>query len=259
MLDAEFLSIKKIKHQFIAELLDSKYSYEQRNNTYDFVVRDPTSANPRISATNTSTNPYSKAILDEIANPANLILDCGCGYKTINFKNVVFLDMLEFDNVDVISDCEVLPFKDGVFDCVISQTVLEHVKNPFRGASEIKRVLKQGGRVFCEVPFLQPVHNYPAHYFNMTHQALAHLFEDGMEITEQFIDRSGEPLWFLNWFLNIWLQGLDDQDGREFKSLRIGDLAESVDKFWDNDFVKNLNREHKQQIACTNTLIAIKK
>jgi hypothetical protein len=42
------------------------------------------------------------------------------------------------------------------------------------------------------VPFLQPLHGYPHHYFNMTHMGVRSLFEDQIEIEQVArMERSG--------------------------------------------------------------------
>jgi SAM-dependent methyltransferase len=57
-----------------------------------------------------------------------------------------------------IADAHRLPFRDGSFDGVWIQAVLEHVLEPWTVAEEIHRVLKPGGLVFAETPFMQQVH-----------------------------------------------------------------------------------------------------
>ena len=61
-----------------------------------------------------------------------------------------------------------LPFKDNIFDAVISEAVLEHVHSPNRVVSEIYRVLKPGGYICVAVPFLQGYHASPHDYQRWT-------------------------------------------------------------------------------------------
>ena len=85
------------------------------------------------------------------------------------------LSMLEFSKKDVISidplmdeydkiykhdgleriamDGENLEFGDNTFDFVVNINVIDHTPNPDKMLSEIKRVLKPGGRLYFEVHF----------------------------------------------------------------------------------------------------------
>jgi SAM-dependent methyltransferase len=45
------------------------------------------------------------------------------------------------------ADIEALPFADGVFDCVLANRVLYHVRNLGEGLAQIARVLRPGGRL----------------------------------------------------------------------------------------------------------------
>jgi len=52
----------------------------------------------------------------------------------------------------VRSRTEHLPFRDGLFDCIIMVDALHHVVNQLATASELWRVLKPGGRLLIEEP-----------------------------------------------------------------------------------------------------------
>lgn len=83
--------------------------------------------------------------------------------------------------VDVACDAHDLPFADGQFDGVVIQSVLEHVLDPHRVVSEIHRVLRPGGLVLAETPFMQQVHE-GAHDFTrfslLGHRRLFRHFEE---------------------------------------------------------------------------------
>jgi SAM-dependent methyltransferase len=66
----------------------------------------------------------------------------------------------EEHNVDLIMPSDyVIPFPDGWFDLMISGSTLEHVKNPWRLAIEIARVVKPGGTIIFGAPFIWPLHD----------------------------------------------------------------------------------------------------
>lgn len=119
-------------------------------------------------------DPNIQAIIEEYKD--GLVLDCGAGRKPVYYENVVNYEIVNYDSTDVIGVAEELPFIDNAFDAVLSVAVLEHLRDPFSAAKEMSRVLKPGGKLFCAVPFLQPFHGYPSHYYNMTHVGLANLF-----------------------------------------------------------------------------------
>ncbi|PIN86229.1 hypothetical protein COV19_05465 [Candidatus Woesearchaeota archaeon CG10_big_fil_rev_8_21_14_0_10_44_13] len=51
-----------------------------------------------------------------------------------------------------VMDAERMDFKDGFFDIVFSQGVIEHFRNPDKVMGEQKRVLKKGGFLVIDVP-----------------------------------------------------------------------------------------------------------
>jgi SAM-dependent methyltransferase len=67
-------------------------------------------------------------------------------------------DVYRGPRTQIICDAHELPFPGESFDGVIVQAVLEHVMDPQKVASEIHRVLKPGGLVYSEIPFMQQVH-----------------------------------------------------------------------------------------------------
>jgi uncharacterized protein YbaR (Trm112 family) len=68
----------------------------------------------------------------------------------------------------LICDGHDLPFKDGSFDAVVAQAVFEHVADPVRVVSEVRRVLKSGGYIYADTPFLQPAHATPFDFHRFT-------------------------------------------------------------------------------------------
>lgn len=85
------------------------------------------------------------------------------GQGISRFIKSPLLDIIESDvsfgpKTQIILDAHNIPFQEETFDCVIAQAVLEHVVDPQQCVSEIYRVLKPGGIVYSEIPFMQQVH-----------------------------------------------------------------------------------------------------
>jgi SAM-dependent methyltransferase len=187
-----------------------------------------------------------------------LILDCGSGFPMQDYSNVINLEIEEYANTDVISVGEALPFVSDSFDAVFSFSVLEHVKNPFKSANELVRVLKPGGTMYLSVPFLQPVHAYPHHYFNMTGQGLRSLVEESIEIISSGVPVSGHPLFTLSWILNSWARGLPRESREEFENKSIKDFLYSPELLINDPYVKEIDSNVLDDIACTTMILGRK-
>jgi SAM-dependent methyltransferase len=71
---------------------------------------------------------------------------------------VIAFDILVSPFIQFVADAHQVPLADGTVDAVVVQAVLEHVLEPGAVVAEIHRVLRPGGLVYAETPFLQPVH-----------------------------------------------------------------------------------------------------
>lgn len=131
-----------------------------------------------------STHPYNPKA-QQLIDTSKLVLDFGAGVQTPDRlrDHVINLDAIHFPYVDVVNTCRTLPFRDGVFDAVISQAVFEHLPDPFLAAQEVHRVLRPGGMALIDTAFMQPFHGDPDHYFNMTRSGLLKIMK-GFEIVE---------------------------------------------------------------------------
>jgi SAM-dependent methyltransferase len=128
------------------------------------------------------SNPYPQRFLDLLAGTDGRVLDCGSGGRT--HPRVVSLEIEPHPNNTVQADALALPFAAESFSLVLSQAVLEHVTDPQRYVDELHRVLVPGGLLWIEAAFLQPVHQAPRHFFNVTPFGLAHLCRR-FEVVEQ--------------------------------------------------------------------------
>lgn len=232
--------------------------YPVTTNAWDF-LDDATRANFGIvDTTNVSSNTYDGIALNMIAELQDgLILDCGAGSQAHYFPNVVNLEIADYTSTDVLAVGERLPFADATFDAVFSFAVLEHVLNPTTCVEEIKRVLKPGGVVYCQVPFLQPVHAYPNHYFNMTSHGLTSLFAE-LDVRHVGSFPFGQPIFGLSWFLNVYAASLPDETRAAFLATSVGDLLTHPDGMLAKDFVIDLDEGARDTLSCCNYLLAVK-
>jgi len=72
--------------------------------------------------------------------------------------DVIKADIEYSENLDIACDGGMLSFKESSFDAVILQAVLEHAKNHKDIIKESRRVLKDGGYIYAEMPFIQGEH-----------------------------------------------------------------------------------------------------
>lgn len=248
--------LKDFKEEFFC--VNCGVSFPQTDTSYNFLTLELRKLFSIIETDNISSNAYG-GVIDQLITELEdgLILDCGAGNRHVQFNNIINYEIVDYPSTDVLGVGEKLPFKDNTFDAILSLAVLEHVMDPFKCASEIMRVLKTGGKLLCQVPFLQPYHGYPHHYYNMTEQGLINLFK-GLSVESCKVPLNGHPIFTLSWFLNIWCNGLKNYDLEYFKNLKIKDILDPGENYLNEPYVKNLDQKCQRDIASVNFLIAIK-
>ena len=85
---------------------------------------------------------------------------------------VIQLDVGWGPDVTLVADAMRLPLADASVDSVVLQAVLEHVPEPDAVIREAARVLKPGGYIYVEMPFLQGFHADPHDYQRYTVEGL---------------------------------------------------------------------------------------
>jgi SAM-dependent methyltransferase len=87
------------------------------------------------------------------------------------------LDLIPDPTADVAGSAARLPIRSKSCDTILCFNVLEHVFQHASALSEIRRVLKPGGKVYAYVPFLVAVHADPYDYWRYTGATLEDVFK----------------------------------------------------------------------------------
>jgi SAM-dependent methyltransferase len=249
------VALRRAKMARVLPFLRSDLPYTHHDGKFNFLTEELRRQTAISDTENVGANAYPVAAEDMIKRyPNGLLLDCGAGKRDVYHTNVVNLEIVDYDSTDVIGVGEQLPFKDGTFDGVISIAVLEHVRDPFACAAEMVRVLKPGGEIACEVPFLQPLHGFPHHYYNMTPQGLRALFERSIAIDDVCVLPSARPIWWLVWAVQRWAEALDPASRQAFLSVTIADLLRPATDFLERPWVTGLPAESNFELAAATFL-----
>jgi SAM-dependent methyltransferase len=201
-------------------------------------------------------------IVELEGNPNKLYADIGAGLRPIVWPNCAYVEVYPSLTADILVDphCK-LPFRDASIDGIGCFAVLEHVDKPWEMAFEIARVVKPGGKIFIDWPFLQPVHGYPSHYYNATREGLRSLFADKFEIDELYTGAWHGPDYTVNWVLNALLSSIKDDSVRtRLSHTTIGDLCEQrpQSEVW-KTILSALDDHAVSMLSCGNQLVATRK
>lgn len=163
-------------------------------------------------------NPYPWRFSDLLTHLPDgaVALDLGSGGRS--HPDIISMEYIQHPANSLRGDCLNLPFKDQSVDLILSQAVIEHVTDPSRAFEEMHRVLRPGGLLYAEIAFMQPVHQNPHHYFNVTPNGLRWLLRN-WEILEEGTVGTGQEV--LDWI------------GKAY-GVRISTLGRPVpqDKYW---------------------------
>ena len=134
------------------------------------------------------------------------------GGSTLGLGMKILLDIPAYELIEtdvsfgsytkLICDAHDIPFEKESFDAVILQAVLEHVVDPCRCIEEVHRVLKTGGVVYAETPFMQQVHMGCYDFTRFTHLGHRRLFRKFTELDSGAVCGPGMALaWSFQYFL----------------------------------------------------------
>ncbi|MDA7591858.1 class I SAM-dependent methyltransferase [Pseudomonadales bacterium] len=131
------------------------------------------------------------------------VLDVGSMHspyrKYITCGEYIRFDVDETSEPDICGDLHDMEIPDNSYDCIIATEVLEHLYDPIRAMSEIRRVLKPGGCCIMSTPFLYCYHGSPHDYYRFTWDSLSYICRD---FTKVDIQHHGNIFVFLWQLLN---------------------------------------------------------
>ncbi|MBB2971424.1 class I SAM-dependent methyltransferase [Mesorhizobium sp. RMAD-H1] len=227
--------------------------YYRNSTNFDFLPQYLRDEFRLVETENVSAHPYpneGKKFFKEIIDRGGLVLDMGAGDQAHIHPSIICTEVVAYPATDVLSVGQRLPFRDQSFDGVYTNAVLEHVTDPFACAEELMRVLKPGGKVFCSVPFLQPEHGYPHHYYNMTQDGLTNLFTRlGATPLEKATPNWGHPLYAGQWFLSSYLHYLPVENRKKMESLSIAEFLK-LRRSAKEPIFSSLSAEGMRVLAC---------
>lgn len=125
-------------------------------------------------------------------------LNLGSGPRVLKDTKVINVDLTAYASVDIVADVMNVPLPDASVARIVSDNVLEHVKDPVKAVQEMYRLLEPGGLAYIATPFMYPFHSSPSDYQRWTIQGLRELFNE-FEIVEQGV--RGGPFSALNTYM----------------------------------------------------------
>jgi SAM-dependent methyltransferase len=146
----------------------------------------------------------------------HLVADVGCGGQPwrglVESLGARYLgaDVEQNTGGSVMLRCaaDALSLADGVVDVALCTEVLEHVPEPARALSELRRVLRPGGVAVVTTPFLYPLHEEPWDFQRLTRYQLERCAREVGLVTERLEAGGNEievlaTLWDRLW--STWL------------------------------------------------------
>jgi len=120
-------------------------------------------------------------MLDELP-PGSLVVDIGAkdarGKKSPGAASLryISLDLAGAPGIDVIADAHAIPLAGASADAILCVSVLMYCENPFIVAGEMYRILKPGGLIYVNVPFVYRAAPDPVDYYRFSETGLAKVF-----------------------------------------------------------------------------------
>jgi hypothetical protein len=176
---------------------------------------------------NTRIGNYHTDAIEALSRPGVIGLDIGCGIRDRVFDNLVSQDIYLTPTATLITaPGEVrLPFDGETFDVIILDSVLEHVPDPIAILQEGYRLLKPGGKILGDAPFLQPLHLLPHHYFNFTPFGLKQVAGTaGLNLEYVAAEAHQRPEFTLEWLFRRIFETVSPAEAARLKSMSVDTL-----------------------------------
>jgi len=180
-----------------------------------------------------ASNQLSDEVINWLKGLNGYSLNIGAGSTKTKISHCVELEYSIHRNTDIVSDAHCLPFKDEVFDAVVSFNTFEHLHNPFSAAKEIFRVLKPGGKLILRTAFLQPLHEEPVHYYNATKYGVLNWFSE-LDIETCQVSENFNPAFTLAWLSTDILASVKQVFGQKVSEKLSKTTLDSWSKIWLN-------------------------
>lgn len=184
------------------------------------------------------SNPLPKAALDLIEDTQGLVLNLSGGAASCSFDHVIEVEYSLFRTTDVAADAHRLPFRDAAFDSVVCLNAFEHYREPTIVASEIRRVLRPGGRLFIHTAFMQPLHEAPYHFFNCTRYGLEEWLRR-FAIERIHVSNNLNPVHAFSWLASdleaAFASSVSEKAAADFHSATVGSFV----NLWRDEATRN--------------------
>jgi SAM-dependent methyltransferase len=145
--------------------------------------------------------------------PDAVIVNVGSGRRRYG-PNVINIDVEPLPGVDLVGVAEQLPLANACCDGAILQAVLEHVRDARLTLRELHRVIRPGGALFVEIPFMQGYHPGPGDFRRYTEQGLRAELEDhafDVDASGVAVGPASAMTWISSEFLALLVSGRSEK------------------------------------------------